>query len=199
MSNNALKQPKGRKPQTLRRETKPRKLRLKSVFTRVWGAFLVFCAALALLSVLPRISVLPSDPVDPNNSMSSSFLITNTGFIPLRHLTVALALGEVTSAVQTNPKDAHVYSTSQPSIKSALVYPDWIDHRLDMDESFTVSPSQVFQGTGWGEANIAFVISYHPWFLPWVRQKYVHFHTERQTNGNLTWYILPNDPQPTSN
>lgn len=146
-------------------------------------------AAIAVISFVlllwPRITVTPSEPVDPTNSLSTLFTITNSGFIPLRKVSASLGLGEIQPVGK--PLDPNV-GFDNPS---GLARTAWSNHSLDMDDSYTISPFEMIHAYGDRQAAIEIVIQYHLWLLPWTVTRRFRFETNRQSNGRLYWYSIP--------
>ena len=143
----------------------------------------------AALVFLPRISVVPADPVDSSNPFSASFTITNTNFIPLRDVNVSLGVGQIsTEPAQLDPN-------FNPSFETRFsTGPEWSNHELQMDERFTITPTdsvRIGPPARLSGADIAIVVSYKPWFLPLRREKIFRFIAKKQTNGQFYWYSLP--------
>jgi hypothetical protein len=158
-----------------------------SVFAWVLGPATILGGIAAILVFLPRVTVSASDPPDPANPMSAAFTITNTNFIPLRSVDAALGIGQImTLPAEPDPNFL-------PSFESRIDMPGWKGHDLDMDERFTMTPSDLFKLSpgALGGADIAIVVSYKPWILPWRREKVFRFIAKRQTNGQFYWYSLP--------
>ncbi len=140
---------------------------------------------IALLTLLPRITVNASEPVDPTNSLSALFTITNSGFIPLRKVSASLGLGEIQPVGK--PLDPDV-GFDNPS---GLARTAWSNHSLDMDDSYTISPFEMIHAYGDRQAAIEIIIQYNPWLLPWTVTRRFRFETRRQSNGRLYWYSIP--------
>jgi hypothetical protein len=175
-------------------EKKARKAKEKAPRITVFPLLLALATLLggfaALVTFLPRISVSPSDPVDPANPFSSSFTITNANIVPLREVTALLGIGQIaTEPAQNRPNFV-------PTFTSRLTMPNWKDHVLSMDEKFTITLADAFglpPGVRLSGGDIAIVITYKPWFLPFRREKVFRFITHRQSNGILYWYSQPLD------
>ncbi len=154
----------------------------------ILGTATILGAAIAVLTLIPRPIVDPSGPVDPSNPFSSSFTITNMSFIPLEGLNVYVGLGRVV----TEP--AQMDQNIEPDFKAQLARSEWTNHRLSMDERFTITIGDLFSigdGVRLSGADIAIVVSYHPWIIPLRREKVFRFVTKRQTDGRLYWYSRP--------
>jgi hypothetical protein len=131
----------------------------------IGGTVALFGVVVGLLAILPRVSVTPSDPVDPNNTFSASFVIANGTYVPLRNVTATLAIGQL-QGLGKGPVDPNFH----PNYTSRLGFPTWSNHMLAMDDKFTITPDDVIHavsGSGVGDAEIAIVVSYQPWILPW--------------------------------
>ena len=142
----------------------------------------------ALLTLLPRVSVTPSDPVDPINPFSASFTITNNGFVPLSSVDALLGIGQVATA------PALLDPNFVPNFESRIVRPEWKNHNLKVDESFTITPADIFglaPGDRLGGADIAIVVSFKIWIIPIKREKIYRFIARKQTNEQFYWYSIP--------
>jgi hypothetical protein len=141
-----------------------------------------------VLTLWPRVVVDSSEPVDPKNPLSASFTVINTGYLPLRDVTVLLGVGRIVFG--TGRLDPNVV----PNFRSRLVRPEWQHHRLAMDERFAVTVGDLFRTDSTARvsaADIAVVVTYKPWLLPLSGEKVFRFVTKRQTDGLLYWYPLP--------
>jgi hypothetical protein len=146
----------------------------------------------AFLTFLPRLTVSPSDPVDPLNPFSASFTITNSNFVPLRHVNVYQALGEIAIG---KPFEA-VVNPNFEERGARFFNPNWRDHRLGMDERFTITLGDMYNccKPGWPPINgaeLGIIVEYTPWILPWKQEKAFAFVTHKQSNGQLYWYSIP--------
>lgn len=177
---------KARRPQEKAGQTKTR----TRVVALLSGAATLLGVIMAALALLPRVSVVPSDPVDPSNPFSASFTITNNNFIPLGEVSAWLGTGQVVTQPK-KPSPGWI-----PNWQTRISKSEWKNHKLTMDERFTVTPADVV-GLGPSAsleyADIAIIVVYRPWILPLHREKVFRFDTRRQTNGLLYWYSKPVD------
>ena len=158
---------------------------LKIAVAVITGIPVLLGLIVGILTLLPRISVTASDPVDPNDTLSASFTISNNNFIPLRHVSAALGVEQIQPFGV--PLDSHI-----PRYKNGgFVRTAWSNHSLDMDDKFTVTPSDLFKFKAPREASIAIDVFYQPWVLPWRREKIFRFDTHKNANGTFSWYSLP--------
>jgi hypothetical protein len=152
-------------------------------------------AVTAALSLLPRMTVEPSAPVDKYNLFSSSFTVTNTNFVPLEHVDVLLGIGELEFGSHPSIVGSKTPETN-PAFDNAVANPKWIHHTLSMDEKLTITLSDMF-GADFGQnltgGDIAVIIRYHPWILPFEREKILRFRVHRELDGGFTWYSSPVD------
>jgi hypothetical protein len=167
------------------RKSKKKRLPLLNIILAVAT---IFGAGIAALVLLPRVVVDSSVPVDPSNPLSSSFTIINTGYIPLRDINISIGIGQiVTEPAQIDPNFI-------PSFKSRLIRPEWMHHRLYMDDRFTITIGDIFSlgpSIRLSGADIAIVVSYNPWFIPIKKEKILRYVTKKQTDGRLYWYSRP--------
>jgi hypothetical protein len=135
------------------------------------------------------------DPVDPDNPFSSRFTITNTGFIALENVSVGIAPGKIDWG-----GDAVLRTEGPLSDKShVLMSSNWQNHELRMDEPYTITPSDVFSPRGVQgpdnrpiqSADIAIIVTYQPWFIPWSRSRAFRFQARRGAAGKFLWYSVP--------
>ena len=184
-----------RKSQKLGRKDKRAK-REEKTKTRT-SAFAIFLAlatiaggVAAALALLPRISCVPSDPVDPSNPFSASFTITNNNFIPLRQVQASFGIGHVVTAPAQPPANL------VPTFESRHTKPEWKDHRLRMDESFTITPADLIElhpPARLSSADIAVAVSFKLWLLPVSNERIFRFRARQQSNGQFYWYSQPLD------
>ena len=127
----------------------------------------------------------PSMPLDNSNIFSVSFDIVNEGYIPLDDCGAVLGIGQILSGKENDQLDPNWI----PSFKSGLSPFAWQHHNLGMDERFTISPSDAIDGAN--AADIAIIVSYRPWFLPFHLKKMFRFVTIKQRDGKLYWRSWP--------
>jgi hypothetical protein len=161
-----------------------------------WQALLGFATLIGIpafvLSVLPRVSVfLPSTQVDPNNVLSVSFEISNTGSIPLNDASAKLAIGDIGEG-----NDPGMHRTKKPNGVPYfdLYFPIEPDqhHHLGLDERFTINPESQLGGYV-RSADIEIVVTYQPWIIPIHREKRFRFVAIKDRQGNTYWRSWPSD------
>jgi hypothetical protein len=76
--------------------------------------------------------------------------------------------------------------------------PEWKHHSLGMDERFTINLGSLMDvRSDLSVADIAIIIKYVPWLLPFHRQKIFRYIASRDKQGNLYWESWPlGEPQP---
>jgi hypothetical protein len=191
MSNKGVKPTKERK----RKWEKPK------IPTRVviWQALLGFATLIGIpafvLTVLPRIAVSPpSSPVDPNNVLSVSFEVSNSGLIPLNDVSAKMAIGDIGEG---NDPGMHGRRTPNGVPYFDIYFPIEPDqhHRLGLDERFTINPESQLGGYV-RSADIEIVASYEPWIIPIHREKRYRFVAIKDLQGNTYWRSWPTDEPP---
>lgn len=151
----------------------------------------------AVLNLLPRISVTtPSSPVDPNNVLSVSFDISNTGYVPLSDVEVRLAAGDIIGPQPGGALRGILKKNGAPAFNLIIELVSGKHHYLGIDDKLTINPESQIGGQVEG-ADIAVIVSYKPWFLPIRRQKLFRFLTTKDRMGNTYWRSWPtNEPAP---
>lgn len=163
-----------------RRDLAPRH---KRVLAGILASSTVMGAVAALLMLLPRLSVTVNEPVDPSNAMSAPFTITNSGFIPLWDVGAELVVRYISASAQG------VTITSTAPNGTRFLRPDWLGHRLNMDDHFTLAPSDLVSRATEGDISIAVV--YKPWILPFHCERTFRFISHRESNGYNYWFAVP--------
>ncbi len=162
--------------------------RISMLLAIVLGLATIVGGIAAALAFLPRVTVVPSDPVDALNPFSASFTITNTNFIPLQDVSICLGMGQIaTFPAQIDPN-------LTPTFESRLMIPQWKNHDLRIDDNITITIVDLINVTSPANLNgadIAIIVSYKPWILPFRREKIFRFLARKQTNGLFYWYSHP--------
>jgi hypothetical protein len=168
------------------------------------GFIVAICTLLgglaAAITFLPRITVTAADPVDPNNALSASFTIANTSVAPitLYHVSAKIVPGQIIFGPPGSFGSPPKHFDLSPN---GVQKPDWMDHTLPSDSSFTFSPGDLFKTaqpppfapTRLGGADVVILVTYQPWLLPIERAASFRFVTHGQSNGHLYWYATPMD------
>jgi hypothetical protein len=152
----------------------------------------------AVITFLPRITITPNDPVDAHNAFSVSFTIMNASFvpIPLQHVSIRFFPGQImTKPLPFNPPKKFIYGSG------GFQRPEWADRILQGDERYTVTLDGMFAIGGnapyvpaeLSGADVAMIVRYKPWFIPFERERAFRFATHRQSNGAIYWYSTPLD------
>jgi hypothetical protein len=152
-----------------------RLLQISLIFATLVGGFAV---------LFPRTTVNASDPVDPEDPLSSLSTVANTGYIPLLSVTLHMALGKVI------PRNAGVGLEGAPDYKTRLNHIDWTPRTLDPDDKYTIALNQIFHlcREGVASADIAIVVEYELPLIHLKVERLYPFAIKSQTNGNFYWY-----------
>jgi hypothetical protein len=158
----------------------------------VWGTVSVVATLLAFLVLWPRVTAtIANPPIDPQNVLSASFSISNTGNIPLNHVNISV----IVSYLSIAPKNHVIVQMAGPDMGTGkqgldFVNPSWQNHQIDTNESVTISPeSQVDVKVS--EADIVIRTSYEPWFIPVRLEKRFRFVARKDGSGNIYWRAWP--------
>jgi len=117
--------------------------------------------------------------------LSAAFTVTNTGFIELSDVDVSFGLGQM--GFGGVPLRHNVV----PSFTSLQALSEWRGHSLSRDEGYTITLGDFVNGGGpepLTGADIAIVVRYKPWILPWKCEEVRRSVTKKQTDGKLYWY-----------
>jgi hypothetical protein len=194
MSYKLKQRAKPRPPKLQRKEETPQNQLLK----RLLGWLLSFATLIGIpafaLMVLPRVSVsVPSAQVDPNNVLSVSFDISNTGYIPLNDIALGVAPALIDSGAASGGKIVGTLKPNGvPDFEHVINFQGWQHHNLSLDERITFDLASVIKGTI-SKADIAVVISYTPWIVPLRREKRFRFVTMTSETGMTEWRSWPLD------
>ena len=145
--------------------------------------------------VVPRPTVIQGEPVDPKSPFSVPFTITNTGFIPLKHVSAYVVFRDLATEPAVFTARYHP-NYGGPEKETYLFRPEWKDHALSMDERFTITPADLINCCGdvpLAGAQFGVAVEYHPWVWPFTRTKIFAFVTHKQSDGQISWYSIPND------
>jgi hypothetical protein len=138
-----------------------------------------------LLALLPRMSVSVSDPPDPDWPFSSSVTVVNAGFVPLRSVRPCMGVR------QFGTKGAHATPNFKPPYEGAIFCSVRLDAQdLGLDQRFTFALNDILSipASNLEFADIAVILEYKPWLLPWKQKKIFPMTTRRQSNGHFYWY-----------
>jgi hypothetical protein len=150
----------------------------------------------AVVMFLPRVLVSsPSALVDPNNMMSSSFEISNTGYVPLEEVSVKLAAAYMGGTAIRGAMPEALKSDGSPNFGILIGLRNSEHHYLDLDDHFTVNPESNLIGVK--TADVVFIVSYRPWIIPIRKEKLFRFIAKKDARGNTYWRSWPaKEPAP---
>jgi hypothetical protein len=192
MSKRGPKQPKPRKMPP----SKPKSL-LEIVMAHPVVALISLIATLGgvvlgALILFPRVLVSsPSGPMESGNVFDASLDVSNSGFIPLTDAGACLIVGQifgpnVTGRSKLKPRFTYY---SDPERQSRLCRDIWQHHNLGMDDRFTIKLTDIASPVS--EADIAVVVNYQPWFIPWRRERLFRFIAATDRSRKTGWRAWP--------
>src|ERR1700687_4679277 len=178
------------KPPQMAKQTKKPGVRL---LEWVLGICTLLGGLAAVITFLPRVTITPSDPVDPGNPFSVSFTVTNASFIPipLNNVSVRVSVGQILAEpLPFNPPRKFEWGSG------GITRPEWSGHKLEMDERFTITLQGMFGmakeppyiPAKLSGADMAMIVKYKPWLVPFEREKPFRFVTHPQSKRVLYWY-----------
>jgi hypothetical protein len=193
MSNKAPKQPKSQTKRQRGKETPPNKAIFRRVLKFLIAGIGIVASLLAFVALIPRVSVpVPSAAADPNNILSSSFEITNTGHVPLNDVSVKIAAGYIYSTKTGNGIHGILKGNGAPKFNITFELKSAQHHHLGLDDKITINPESNLTGFV-DQADIAIIVEYQPWVIPIRREKYFRFIAMKDWQGNTYWRSWPVD------
>jgi hypothetical protein len=168
----------------------PPKERMEPLFNWLKGAVGLL---LALIIFWPRPTVDLVQPTDPQNPYSASFTITNSTFVaPLDDVTIGVGICQSV----TEPSQFDYGHHCDTDNLTMFTEKEWSDQHLSADQKLGVSFGQVIQLAGGAKlsgGDLAAIVKYHWWFVPYEFTKTFRFVTKKQADGTLHWFSRPVD------
>ncbi|MGA2267963.1 MAG: hypothetical protein ABSH44_05780 [Bryobacteraceae bacterium] len=156
------------------------------------GASTLLGGLVAILALMPRVLVEPpSNATDVDDAFSVSFDVVNANFIPLRNIGIALRLGKIISRNGAVTIESPTGGFDNPN--TGFFLSDLAQRELQMDERFTVRMADFPLKPAMGKvtfADMIFMVSYNPWFLPIRRVKEFRFFACKEPN-TIVWHSWP--------
>ncbi|MGF7182262.1 hypothetical protein [Tunturiibacter psychrotolerans] len=137
----------------------------------------------SLIAIWPRMTIIVSEPVDPENAMSASVTITNTGFIPLLRVRPLWELHEMTFGDPSNP------SKVLGDKNMIRLTNTWAPKSLNHDDEIEFGLNDI-----WGNqpymlsADGAIVVEYRLPLIPHSFSRVFPVIARKQTDQKFHWY-----------
>jgi hypothetical protein len=157
--------------------------------------------AVGLPYFFPRMTVEPSsETIDDSFPSSVSFIITNTGIIPLRDIQPYVGVCSVTLYVTPTgptpapiPRPPSTAKKCQGSLYEKKVGPpNWHRRDLGIDERYTIAIHEAININAATTAyDISIIVDYKPWFMPWTQHKEFPYESREMADGKLHWFARP--------
>ena len=162
-------------------KTKPRSNKASS---RIATRALAVAALICVLAIVfwPRLTATFSDSLNPYDPFSSSVTITNTGFIPLYDVELAI--------VPVHIWNGNTTFKSDPNHPALFWFNKWGKHDVGINCKFTVLLDDAFQAASGSQiidAEIEIVAKYTVPIIHWQRTRTFTVVSRRQNNGSFTW------------
>jgi hypothetical protein len=106
----------------------------------IWIYVSAIAVVLTFTVLIPRLTPTVSDPKDPERPFSASVTITNSGLLPLNHVSASIAVREI----RGNGSVPFVNFERRSDYSSQVGNTQWFPHRLWPDDRFTVALNEVF-------------------------------------------------------
>ena len=166
----------------------PLNTRIKNFFRNspIWLYVSAIAVALAFTVLIPRLTPTVSDPKDPDRPFSASVTITNSGLLPLNHVSALIAVREI----RGNGSVPFVDFVGRSDYSSQVGNTQWFPHALWPDDRFTVALNDVYSTTRerLGKADMGIVVHYELPIIHVGLQKIFPLHIVKQSNGNFYWF-----------
>jgi hypothetical protein len=120
-----------------------------------------------------RISVLPESPIDPSDSFSTPFKISNDGWLTINDVQVNCHYEKVLDVHENTLSDIGVGGYKFKELKA--------NHPL------TVQCHTVHLDSPFRTGDIIIEVSHRPSFIPWRKEERFKYHIERGSDGVLHW------------
>jgi hypothetical protein len=149
---------------------------------------------------LPHLTVEPTEPIIDDVSVPSpiTFKIHNTGIIPLWEAQPFLGVCSLEMNVGPYKQPKFPASTKEPtpqtqcpgSLYGGKIGSDkWPPTALEIDKYFDIALQDFFYiGTQVIRYDVAIIVNYQPWFIPWPRHKEFRYDTRVLADGKLRWF-----------
>jgi hypothetical protein len=183
------------------------------------GSFAGLTAVVGLvtgaISFLPRMTVDASLPFDELNAYSTSFTVANTGFIPLRDVSLSIGLCDIKTAKRDFGVSPGTCKPPRWIPPLLLGNPAWEIPELPKDNKFTLPLEEILNVdtpryraehprvigsfrtlSRLESADLIVTVNYRPWFMPWHSMDGFRFVAERQSNEKIIWRAVPIDWNP---
>jgi len=160
---------------------------MKEFFKRVGTFLLGALSTLAvLLSLYPRVTMTTS--FDSKDPLSSSFLISNDGYLPAYSVTVYCLVGSVTvkPAAPDTDETGTLGSTIQPMFIPVATLMPGSKELVPFSDCITVKA-----GGSLASAHVGLRVSYRPLLWPTQRTFSQEFKAKDDGNGGYMWYSVP--------
>jgi hypothetical protein len=153
-------------------------------FSQFWKLIVAFSVVLGIivsfLAISPSITVSTSQSLDPADPLATSFLITNTGLLPIHSIIFLCQLNKV---VTTQPVTYIHFKLGYATPPLPILYPQ--EQKTFWAPKIINFPYPIVS------ADINILVSYRPDFLFWHKSKSYRFVTVPNKESILFWYGKP--------
>jgi len=145
----------------------------------------VFGFLVSLMTVYPRMTITISGPGDDRQPLSSSFLISNDGYLPTYSVSATCMLGEIAIGKPFSGSGTLV-PMSGPAMPPLLTLYPGAKESVPFSNCFIVSPSNLLTG-----AYLGLRVTYRPLLWPKTRTITQAFVARGIGANHFVWYSYP--------
>jgi|HubBroStandDraft_1064217.scaffolds.fasta_scaffold193503_2 hypothetical protein len=153
-----------------------------------------------ILQLLPRVSVVPQDPLDARNPFLAPFVISNDGYVTLYNLQ-SFCFPVYVQLIGIDGKGGQIVLRGTPGYREedlsmGISSPSFVAAKLPPGNKMTFPcqmalPHDFATNLTVGRAEIAFIVSYHIFGIPWTRHHVNHFSLSRDSTRQFHWLEEP--------
>lgn len=164
---------------------------VRSIKARIWGSVLsgmtVFGFLISLMTIYPRMTVTISGPSDERLPLSSSFLISNDGYLPAYSVSAMCLIKTFNlRGTQAVPREAQLTPISGPPMPPPLTLYPGAKESVPFSNCFITEPSNLLTA-----ADIGLRVKYRPMFWFHLRAITQEFYAKSIGLNHYVWYGYP--------
>ncbi len=141
----------------------------------------------SLMTVYPRMTITISGPSDDRQPLSSSFLISNDGYLPAYSVAATCLVEQLTigeTAIQG--KDGQFSAMSGPSMPPTMTLYPGAKESIPFSNCFITEPSNLLK-----VAHIGLRVNYRPWTYFPMRSITQEYYAKSIGLNHYVWYSHP--------
>lgn len=154
----------------------------------VSGSIATFGVIVGYLTLLPRVVISPSQQLDPSNLLSTSFVISNDGYLPMMNVKTTCSPGQIQFANGTGIYQKGNTYTAEFDNRAAAY------EEISLGEKATVPCdlySNLIMTSPLVSADLSIITRFRIGYTPFSSRTVRRFKTETGTDGHLYWSAQP--------